>query len=382
MARDKPNPVSSDPNAVEKPSSKKRKRKEKHTEAEEDDAHELPTEEARSAKDGLKKKKKKRKLANEETLAEAEPALATTVEEQEQPFEGTSSDKKSKKKRKEKHKHRTADAGAADQSNNESTTSSNAFLSAVMTAAAAGQNLQAQSQVGYVFPPMELSHNQLGTVGLDGLNASLSSEDLARTLNSMDVAKIADALRALGDAGSSSFTLPGQPAPPHAMMQMGNHAASGSNQRSRSQAPRKASAAPAFSATPNLQPQQNETHADILSRKWLNTTKLNELSKEIGEGVRVIYSVFVLTNCRLGLVYKKGKFSASEIVALKQAIENYRIVSLFSFVFCMFLRAFQRNSLTPEQMNEVIFPKGTRNKDNAFWFDISKPTYSPGLTAP
>lgn len=31
----------------------------------------------------------------------------------------------------------------------------------------------------------------------------------------------------------------------------------------------------------------------------------------------------------------------------------------------------QTNSLTEEQLKEVIFSKGTRNKDNAFWFDIS-----------
>ena len=32
----------------------------------------------------------------------------------------------------------------------------------------------------------------------------------------------------------------------------------------------------------------------------------------------------------------------------------------------------QRNGLTHEQLNESIFAKGVKDKDNAFWFEISK----------
>ncbi|EJD01617.1 uncharacterized protein FOMMEDRAFT_88468 [Fomitiporia mediterranea MF3/22] len=81
----------------------------------------------------------------------------------------------------------------------------------------------------------------------------------------------------------------------------------------------------------------NEDHSHLLANKWLSANKLNELAKTIG------------------LEYKKGKFSTSEEILLKNAIETYRI----------------RNGLSPEQLKELIFAKGQKSKDNAFWFEIT-----------
>ena len=75
-----------------------------------------------------------------------------------------------------------------------------------------------------------------------------------------------------------------------------------------------------------------------------------------------------------GLVFKKGKFSVSESETLKQAIENYRIVSFPPYLSHIGIDDLaKRNDMTEQQLNELIFAKGSRNKvNNAFWFDISE----------
>ena len=75
------------------------------------------------------------------------------------------------------------------------------------------------------------------------------------------------------------------------------------------------------------------------------------------------------------MVYKKGKFSAIEERQLREAIENYRIVSLVLLSCskkipseCDFLKFKQ---LSHEQLNELIFVRADKSKDSTFWSEIS-----------
>ncbi|KII94886.1 hypothetical protein PLICRDRAFT_98811 [Plicaturopsis crispa FD-325 SS-3] len=81
----------------------------------------------------------------------------------------------------------------------------------------------------------------------------------------------------------------------------------------------------------------NPEHAHILATKWMNASKLSELVRTEG------------------LVYKKGKFSAIEEHQLRTAIEDYRF----------------KNSLSPEQMHDLIFAKNEKGKENTFWSEIT-----------
>ncbi|KAF9055505.1 hypothetical protein BDZ89DRAFT_937914 [Hymenopellis radicata] len=78
-------------------------------------------------------------------------------------------------------------------------------------------------------------------------------------------------------------------------------------------------------------------HAYMLANKWLSTTQLAELVKS------------------QGLVYKKGKFSVLEEQQLNSAIEQY----------C------QSKGLSEDQLHDIIFPKDERNRENAFWSEIT-----------
>jgi len=71
-----------------------------------------------------------------------------------------------------------------------------------------------------------------------------------------------------------------------------------------------------------------------------------------------------------GLVYRQGKFSEIEESQLRSAIEDYRIVSDRISSILVAKTGHQRNGLTPEQLNEVIFAK-ERTKDKEFWQEIS-----------
>ncbi|THV08380.1 hypothetical protein K435DRAFT_642104 [Dendrothele bispora CBS 962.96] len=77
--------------------------------------------------------------------------------------------------------------------------------------------------------------------------------------------------------------------------------------------------------------------AHLLATKWYSAGKLAELAKT------------------RGLIYKKGKFSAIEEQQLHTAVENYRIAK----------------QLNEDQLNETIFPKDEKSKDNAFWSEIT-----------
>ncbi|KAK2466066.1 hypothetical protein APHAL10511_001708 [Amanita phalloides] len=178
-------------------------------------------------------------------------------------------------------------------------------------------------------PPMNLPFSEL---------AFGSNDDILRALQDIDISKIANVLKTLEDAATaanvslgalpsivSSSSAPatslGQtPVPSNTII------SSASTDQDQGSLRRKVAIQ---RTTPD--------HAYLLANKWLNASKLAELVKAEG------------------LVYKKGKFSATEEQQLKAAIENYRVAKM----------------LTEEQLLEIIFPKNEKNKDNAFWTEIT-----------
>ncbi|KAF8631550.1 hypothetical protein AX15_002305 [Amanita polypyramis BW_CC] len=199
-----------------------------------------------------------------------------------------------------------------------------------------GTNPQFTSQQpGQMFsPPINVPFSEL-TFGCN--------EDVLRALQDIDISKIANVLKTLEDAATAAnVPLPihqpppvppspssnapratplGQvPVPSNAII--ANASISSSQESSRRQAT-------THQTTPD--------HAYLLAHKWLNASKLSELVKTEG------------------LIYKKGKFSATEEQQLKAAIENYRVAK----------------GLSEEQLLEIIFPKNEKNRDNAFWSEIT-----------
>ncbi|PFH51275.1 hypothetical protein AMATHDRAFT_142885 [Amanita thiersii Skay4041] len=172
-----------------------------------------------------------------------------------------------------------------------------------------------------------------------------SNEDVLRALQDIDISRIANVLKTLEDAATAANvplgvqpstitqpppsetarpTLPGQvPAPSNAILGLPSPNGNIVNAHRNSQ-------------PKNIQ-QTNPDHAYLLANKWLNPSKLSDLVE------------------KEGLVYKKGKFSTTEEQLLKAAIENYRMAK----------------ALTAEQLLEIIFPKNEKNKDNAFWSEIT-----------
>ncbi|KAH9943154.1 uncharacterized protein BXZ73DRAFT_40555 [Epithele typhae] len=87
-----------------------------------------------------------------------------------------------------------------------------------------------------------------------------------------------------------------------------------------------------------LQP-DNPDHAHMLANVWMNAAKLAELVKTEG------------------LVYKKGKFSATEEAQLNGAIERYQA----------------QKGLTPAELDQVIFSNkmGKEKGHESFWAEIT-----------
>ncbi|KAF9006580.1 hypothetical protein BDQ17DRAFT_1239040 [Cyathus striatus] len=83
--------------------------------------------------------------------------------------------------------------------------------------------------------------------------------------------------------------------------------------------------------------QTDPQHAHLLATRWLSAGKLAELVRTEG------------------LVYKKGKFSAIEEHQLKAAMEKYRT----------------GNHLTEEQLQDIIFPKNEKSRNNVFWTELT-----------
>ncbi|KAL5527831.1 hypothetical protein ACEPAG_6632 [Sanghuangporus baumii] len=343
-------------------SKKKRKRKEKEAlEVSQADPAVADADQV-TAERRRKKKRKKHAGQNETQEPVVLPEQQTVLEESTFSVPETSKKEKKKKKKgrgdkeEEQRVNSTSDVqidpsltaldGTAD-------ANTNAFLSAIVTAAN-GSAVQGHPQANDFAQQSSFLNSNFQNLppGLGGPAASFSGEDLAHALQTLDVAKLADALQALGEAGSSAFPLPGQfqqaqamGAPQIAVPISSDSTGAGSQppvlstaavSRSTRMPERQASSRRSAQApSPNLS--GREDHAYLLANKWLSATKLNGLSASIG------------------LQYRKGKFSATEEALLRNAIENYRV----------------RNDLSDEQLNDVIFAKGLKDKDNAFWFEIT-----------
>ncbi|TFK55520.1 hypothetical protein OE88DRAFT_1622149 [Heliocybe sulcata] len=174
-----------------------------------------------------------------------------------------------------------------------------------------------------------------------------SAEDILRTLQDLDLSKIANVLKTLNDAaaaangpvaGPSTFIAP-LPPPPPAPARGKRPATSDAilgtpqmkaNERAK-KVQRKIDSAALVPDTP-----PNPEHATLLATKWLSTSKLAELAQTEG------------------LVYKKGKFSAIEEEQIKNAIEQYRA----------------KNELSEDTINEILYSKDNK-RDQSFWSEIA-----------
>ncbi|KAF8663432.1 hypothetical protein AX16_001002 [Volvariella volvacea WC 439] len=171
-----------------------------------------------------------------------------------------------------------------------------------------------------------------------------SNEDVLRAIQDLDISRITNVLKTLGEAAAAAaanvpsfgvqpaFTpavptaLNQTPAPSHTILGRQAKGTSVNNHQRSLDA-----------AIPPYGQHTNPDHAHLLANRWLSANKLAELVQ------------------KQGLVYKKGKFSAIEEQQLKSAIENYRI----------------QKGLSEQQILEVIFPKNEKVKDNAFWSEIT-----------
>ncbi|KAF8897692.1 hypothetical protein BD779DRAFT_1432214 [Infundibulicybe gibba] len=163
------------------------------------------------------------------------------------------------------------------------------------------------------------------------------------------MAKITNVLKTLGEVTvTGTSTYPGQPGnsslnihqppPPLGQIPVASEAILGIPRREdNGSGPRHRRTLDMSPPATVADPGANQDHAYILANKWLSTNKLAHLVET------------------QGLVYKKGKFSAIEEQQLKAAVDNYCI----------------EKQLNPDQLNEVIFSKDGKNRDNAFWSEIT-----------
>ena len=242
-----------------------------------------------------------------------------------------------------------------------------AFLTALVTAASESQNqthghhppvqyhphsqpqfMQYQS-MGYPYhpgppghyPTPPFHHEQpsvlpIGGVPLNDL-ALASNEDILRALQDLDMTKIASVLKTLGEAAASHLharqDILGPPPPNQIPTTAGdilNTNAVESKQQEKDQGStqgRPGRNRVLDMSLPGPELHMNTDHAYMLAHKWMNPSKLTELVKTEGKST-LVHSAFVVIEWSIGLVYKKGKFSAIEEKQLHDAIENYRAVSL------------------------------------------------------
>ena len=220
--------------------------------------------------------------------------------------------------------------------------------------------------------PAGLVNGAQGRLSLPEL-ASHANEEIMRTLQGVDLAKLQGVLQVLGDAAaaaeqpSNMLHVPpefqGMPPPPTLPPTKQNPALSHAilGQPSKSNEPPQ---------SPDWQQFANPVHAELLATKWMNTSKLKEMAQT--EGIlarRFVHAAVLMGN--QGLIYRQGKFSEIEESQLRNAIENYRIVSSCRSP-CVSIAdtGAKRNGFTPEQLNEVIFAK-EKAKDKEFWQEIS-----------
>lgn len=178
-----------------------------------------------------------------------------------------------------------------------------------------------------------------------------SNDEILRAFQELDMSKLAGILKTLGDAAAAAANVP-LGAPPGFIPPLPGY----SNTHPQS-SPQPMGQPPSTSgAILNTAPKSTRTthkrvldmslpgpdhgnpdHAHMLANKWMNATKLAEMVKT------------------QGLVYKKGKFSAIEEEQLRAAIEAFKA----------------GRGLTDDQLQDIIFQKNEKGKDNAFWSEIT-----------
>ncbi|PIL37442.1 transcription factor [Ganoderma sinense ZZ0214-1] len=173
-----------------------------------------------------------------------------------------------------------------------------------------------------------------------------SSDELLKSLQEFDISKVVAVLKSLGEAAAAAnvslalppLFVPGpgpvqqQPVrseailgrPPKQKKGRNGNAAGGSGSGGGEAAP--------------LQP-DNPDHAHMLANVWMNASKLAEMVRTEG------------------LVYKKGKFSATEDARLAAAVEQYRVA----------------RGLTQVELDQIIFSNkvGKEKGHESFWSEIT-----------
>ena len=176
--------------------------------------------------------------------------------------------------------------------------------------------------------PAGLVNGTHGRLSLPEL-ATHANEEIMRTLQGVDLAKLQGVLQVLGDAAAAAeqssdmLHIPpgfqGMPPPPALPPTKQNPAPSHTilGQPSKNNEP---------PPPPDWQQFANPVHAELLATKWMNTAKLKEMAQTEGQRRLQIVHAFGLKRHK-GLVYRQGKFSEIEESQLRNATENYRIVS-------------------------------------------------------
>ncbi|KAI0797040.1 hypothetical protein C8Q75DRAFT_222797 [Abortiporus biennis] len=343
-----------------------------------------------------KKKKKHHKEATEQEPVATDPSPASE--------EDRDKKKKDKKDKKDKGKQRAQDdSRSVPTSTSENITladsntdeSSAAFLKAVIAAASAtAQNTPSDIEhdmpppssvppsfadqflhlpppsprPGFQIPPpahLQDSHNPFDpTLAASGtglfpdvasLNLpDLSPEELLRTIQELDVNKLASVLKNLGDASTAASVnlntpplfvpAPHPPAPhvrsgrkkPAKAIQILSdpHAnGNGAGPSNRNNAPKR----PPIDLSAVQTEEVNQEHAHMLSHVWMSAGKLSQMAEEEG------------------LVYKKGKFSAIEEAQIANSIEKFRV----------------NYGMTQEDIVNLIFAKEKSETRETFWTEVT-----------
>jgi hypothetical protein len=191
-----------------------------------------------------------------------------------------------------------------------------------------------------------------------------SNDDILRALQDLDVTKVASVLKTLGDAAaaanisltslSSTLLQRPQPTTPVDSTPSNPVIAESPAQRVLQHHRR------LVDIDTRQEPLEHSDHAELLATKWLSANKLAELARTQGQcrcplGSRDLqFSLFVI-----GLLYKKGKFSAIEEQQLADAIKAYKEVGLVASEVKILLMAIlhRRIRLTTRGFSILCLPK-------------------------
>ena len=161
-----------------------------------------------------------------------------------------------------------------------------------------------------------------------------SSEDLLRSLQEFDISKVVTVLKTLGEAAAAANVQlngpqlfgPGPPPPPGPPVQQQPVRSEAILGRPPKQKKGRGGAGSQDAPAPPVPLQHdNPDHAHMLANVWMTAQRLAELVRT--EGTSSESWIGTRTEAPYaGLVYKKGKFSATEDALLNAAIERYRLV--------------------------------------------------------